>query len=557
MAINIELFVHGVPYGQKIWGPKGKEEQYLSSFYGPKWDTEVMKVDFKTFAGDVPQCYYSFIKGQNVCDSDGRLGGYFALTVRINVFYADVQNMYNILKAIYDKICVGLCVQEKNGTIQFLRNDFQSIDGKLKEIKEYLLNYLGLFSTSNDIVSLNGFTAKGEVAATSVNLLECTKSFAVNEIRKCGKIMVSAYYPTTKEAKTIAQYQAKIQTLAQQAQQEIQLANKSAQEKIDITTRQANERIDSLIRKNEEEIRKNQEMARNTLEHTKNEYERRIEEIKKNYADADIKMNALRHSISKYEKDLTEWKLQCNEKDKTIHKYHSTIQTLQQEVNKTNNVQKTLQAKISDKDTLINKLQQNNNILQQEIQKLRKKMSESHSNPEYSCANANRGDTALTLGTTKSFSEAMKSLFLKIKNLIVKLFCKYRKDVIIKNTPQPVAKSDQIPNHSTAPTVPDSQQLTSSSSQPPKEPVALSVQHSQQPTISSVQQPQQPVDHSVPNTQVAMNTTLPTVNDEDSQFVMRDKGLVESNDVIEAMAATPQEDHNEISNIEQDDNQFT
>lgn len=553
-SINIELFVHGVPYGQKIWGQKGKEEQYLSSFYGPKWDAEVMKIDVKTFVGDVPQCYYSFIKGQNVCDSDGRSGGYFALTVRINAFYADVQNMYNILKAIYDKICVGLCVQEKNGTIQFLRSDFQSIDGKLKQVKEYLLNYLSLFSTGKDIVPLNSFTTKGEVSATSVNLLECTKSFAVDQIRKSGKLMVSAYYPTSKEAKTIALYQEKMQAVVQQAQQEIQLANKSAQEKIDIITRQSNERIDSLVRKNEEEIRKNQEMARNTLELTKNDYERRIEEIKRKYADADVKMDTLKHSISKYEKEIEEWKLQCNEKDRAIHKYLSTIQTLQQEVSKTNNARKTVHAQISEKDTLISKLQQEIKKTQQEVQRLRKEVQGSQHNSNQ-CVNGR--NTSPELGTTKSFSEVVMDIFLRIRGHIVRLFRKDRKNEMETIPQQSVAQTVPNPQQPDRQSVSNPQQPVIQSVQNPQQPVRQSVPNSQQPVTQSVpnsqqsiaqsvQSPQQPFRQSVQNNQDTLYPTQPKANNEDLQTMMRNKGLPENTGVADAMDVTPQDEKNTI-----------
>jgi len=98
MGLNIDLVVHGVPMGQKMWGAKHEEELFFSSFYGAQWqETEVLRVETQTF-GNVTNCYYSFVKGNGVCDSNGRSGSYFALTLRMNCFYADVQNLYNILK---------------------------------------------------------------------------------------------------------------------------------------------------------------------------------------------------------------------------------------------------------------------------------------------------------------------------------------------------------------------------------------------------------------------------------------------------------------------------
>ena len=34
MALTIKLYVHGVPMGQKIWGPKDGDVSYIETFYG-------------------------------------------------------------------------------------------------------------------------------------------------------------------------------------------------------------------------------------------------------------------------------------------------------------------------------------------------------------------------------------------------------------------------------------------------------------------------------------------------------------------------------------------
>lgn len=326
MGLNINLFVHGVPMGQKIWGPKGEDERYLSSFYGPKWDTpEVMKVDVMTFGGST-QCYYSFVKGQNVCDSQGRAGAYFALTIRINAFYADVLNMYNILKAVYDKMCVGLCVQENNGSTKYMLADFQSIDGKLKEIEKHILNYISEFSVGEDIISLSGFASNSQASVQAVNLFECNKKVAFDIIKQIGKLSVSPCYLSSAAAKTVAQYKAEVQTTIQKAQQEISISQKSAQDK-----------IESITRKSQEELREVQEQSRIRLEQTKEENEKQIANIRQEYQEVDTKIDTLKRTIKERENEVSDWQSRCRQKDKEINGCNAAVLTLQQTVNKLQN----------------------------------------------------------------------------------------------------------------------------------------------------------------------------------------------------------------------------
>lgn len=313
MGLNINLFVHGVPMGQKIWGPKGDDERYLSSFYGPKWDVpELMKVDIMAIGG-VTQCYYTFVRGRNVCDSSGRAGSYFALTLKMNALYADVQNIYNILKAVYDKMCVGLCVQEDNGMVKYLLSDFQNIDGKLKEVEGHLLNYISKFSKSNDIVPLSGFTTNGQ--ATNMNLFECNRHVATEQMKKVGHLQVSPHYLSSESAKIVAQCKAETQSEIQKAQQEIQLLKKTTQEEKAVITKQAEERVDSITRKSQDDLKECQERYNARLAQTKEECNRLVAEIKNRYKDVDANIKSLEQSVKERSKENSNLKSQCKEKD--------------------------------------------------------------------------------------------------------------------------------------------------------------------------------------------------------------------------------------------------
>jgi hypothetical protein len=323
MSLNINLFVHGVPMGQKIWGPRGDDHRYISSFYGPQWDApEVMKIDIMTL-GSITYCYYSFVKGQNVYDSQGRDGSYIALTLKMNAFYGDIQNVYNILKAVYDKMCVGLCVTEKNGSTKFLLSDFQSIDDKLKAIERHILNYISEFSTTNDIINLNGFSVSGQGALDKINLHECTSHLAFEKIRHSGNLMVSPWYLSISAERTVSQFKAEMQKTTEKANQEIQIQQQSAQERINTITKQF-----------QEELRTSKEQSQKQLAQIKDENEQKIAAIKNQYADVDAKLNMLNQTIKEREREISDWQSQCKRKDKEIQSSIRNVEKLEHQISK-------------------------------------------------------------------------------------------------------------------------------------------------------------------------------------------------------------------------------
>lgn len=320
MGLKLNLLVHGVPMGQKIWGPKEGDQPYLSSFYGPKWDTpEVMKVDVMTFGG-VSYCYYSFVKGLNVCDAQGRSGSYFALTLRINAFYNDIQNIYSILKAAYEKMCVGLCVQESNNVTKYLISDFQNIEAQLKNIESRIISYISEFSVNEDIVRLSGFASNSQVVSPKVNLYECNKRVAL-EYGKKGKLMVSPCFLSATAASTVARYKTEIETTKQNAQQEMQELQRTTQAKISSVTNHC-----------QEDVRRCQEQARQEVEQAKMENDRKMSDLRQSYAHVDEKINRLNQTITGRDREIYELKKQHQQTEKDLKLRDSSIRKLEEEI---------------------------------------------------------------------------------------------------------------------------------------------------------------------------------------------------------------------------------
>ena len=254
MALNINLYVHGVPMGHKTWGVLGEDDNFIANFYSSKWPAkELMQVDIMECKGK-GYSYYTFVKGQNVMGYDNRTGSYFALTIRMDAYYADLQNMYKILSAAYEKMCVGRLVQKQGEGIKFIVQDFAVLDNELKGMENRIISYIGEFSNNKDLVSFSGFKTNGQQAAQTENLLECDNAKALNTVKATGKISVSPYYPSKEVKELISKNEDEMQKLRQMTSQQINEAHEKASQQIRNIESKAKEDIASVRRQASEEM---------------------------------------------------------------------------------------------------------------------------------------------------------------------------------------------------------------------------------------------------------------------------------------------------------------
>lgn len=254
MALNINLYVHGVPMGQKTWGVLREDDNFIGNFYSHKWPAkELMQVDIMECKGKV-YSYYTFVKGQNVMGYDNRTGSYFALTIRMDAYYADLQNMYKSLSAAYEKMCVGSLVQKQGEGIKFIVQDFAVIDAELKRIENRIISYIGEFSNNKDLISFSGFKTNSLLPVQTENLLECDNVKALNTVKATGKISVSPYYPSKKVKELISKNEDEMQKLRQMTSQQINEAHEKASQQIRNIESKAKEDMASVRRQASEEM---------------------------------------------------------------------------------------------------------------------------------------------------------------------------------------------------------------------------------------------------------------------------------------------------------------
>lgn len=216
MALDVRIIIHGVPSGHKYWGAEEQDESYIDSFYNQTANgaDEYMKVE--TNHGSV---YYTFVRPK-VRDVSGRKGSYFGLTLCINSYYADIQNIYHILSTVYQKMCLGTLLKEQQNIVQFSVADFNTKDAYLRKIHEEIINYIAIFSNGSDIKALANIPVS-RMAGKEINLLECTKEVAWSAIKADGCFLVSPFYLSTQSAQIKSKCDKDIALIKQQWSQEI------------------------------------------------------------------------------------------------------------------------------------------------------------------------------------------------------------------------------------------------------------------------------------------------------------------------------------------------
>lgn len=281
MEYKIKLFVHGNPDGQDIWGNPDVDAKYLDAFYGRKSEvTSQMFLEVMQFEGKT-NAYYTYYCSNSIQEKLGRKTGYFALTLRINYYYSDVQNIYNLLEAAFNKYIIGSVLEyTSGGGCRFKISQFNQVNDNLAALEKELEHYLMQFSCNQDFVSLNGFKSNGQNECGAINLLEATSNVVLPHVKSTGRISVSTLHPTSKEQQIISKMNSEIQAANLNAQQQISAVQQKAQQ--DVQTAQRDK-------------------------------EQGIQAIKNEYKDADKMMNQLRTQIDKANKNNAQLTSQIND----------------------------------------------------------------------------------------------------------------------------------------------------------------------------------------------------------------------------------------------------
>lgn len=193
MSFQVSVILHGVPEGHKILGrdTDDRDNKYVQSFYNQEgW----LYPEFLKAERIADKVYYTFIKCRNVFARDGRSGSYFGITLRMNCYYLDIQNIYWILKEAYQKMCIGTFVSDDGKNIRYLVSDFRDAGAEFESNNKRINEVIGSFSTAHDLLPLT--PADKTEGSKVISLADCTVAVAKNLLGRSGSLIVSALCPS-------------------------------------------------------------------------------------------------------------------------------------------------------------------------------------------------------------------------------------------------------------------------------------------------------------------------------------------------------------------------
>lgn len=228
MSFQVTVILHGVPAGYKSFGKiDGQDKDYVQTFYNSNdWDEpEFLKVERVA-----NKMFYTFIKCNNVNAYDGRSGSYLGITLRMNLYYADIQNIYSILKGVYKKLCIGTLVSDDGKRIQYIVSDFKDVGGKLEEYNKRIIDTISTFTSGSDLQTI-GQVCNGK-GTRCVNLMDCTESVAKEALAGSTSLKVSTYYASAADKRLRSEYDYKLSQAQQQYTHDMQKTESQYNEQI-------------------------------------------------------------------------------------------------------------------------------------------------------------------------------------------------------------------------------------------------------------------------------------------------------------------------------------
>lgn len=238
--MDVELFVHGVPNGEAFWGKDETCRNYMGQFYVECSD----EVRFLIQACELKGrrfCFYNYLVYKsagalepNVVGFDGRDGSYFGLTLRLDAYCKDVAKVYRILDTIYNVYILGKILKMDKSKLKYVTPDFSGVSTQLQLVETATMQLVQNAFVASDFSGINDF-AIGGTTLSKFNLNDCTPDRVLEQVKKCGLIAISPYYPTIKEIGLQQSYGAQMQTVQQQCEAKINaIVESNNREKNDI-----------------------------------------------------------------------------------------------------------------------------------------------------------------------------------------------------------------------------------------------------------------------------------------------------------------------------------
>ncbi|MBR6286431.1 MAG: hypothetical protein IKR18_05485 [Bacteroidaceae bacterium] len=216
--MDIELYFHGVPNGQKIFG-KDDARDYLSLFYGgndndePKLVVEIVSIGGKRY------CCYNLLNYSKVVANDGRDGSYIGVTLKMDRLWTDIKRVYNLLFWVLKFRLNGICLKESGEVTNFTVGSFEQVEGELNAVRNEVYKEIEKLYSKSDFKELPQL---GNVAKSGAryNINDYPNDALASAIEKNGYLVVSPFFPTRNELSAESRANKQIASIKASAEKE-------------------------------------------------------------------------------------------------------------------------------------------------------------------------------------------------------------------------------------------------------------------------------------------------------------------------------------------------
>lgn len=196
--MNIEVFLHGVPYGQDYYGLE-EETIFFQKFYNNEsGDIAKLVVETRNSGGKY-YTYYTYLRNKDVVDARGRAGSYFGLTLRLDEFCINLKNVYHILETVYEKNVVGTILLKDGPRMKYSRESFNDLKSDFDGVQNAVIQLFKYTFTAQDFVKA-GPEFIGKASAPSIfNVWDMSNELSYDIARQHSTFALNKFSLSQKE----------------------------------------------------------------------------------------------------------------------------------------------------------------------------------------------------------------------------------------------------------------------------------------------------------------------------------------------------------------------
>ena len=187
--MDVEVFLHGVPRGQDFFGLQDEQHQY-EIFYTRSNESVKLVVEVKR-KGATPYVYYNYLRYNGILGAAGRPGSYLGITLRLDMFYPDIQHIFRMLDMAFNKYVVGTIVTKNAYTYQYTSPDFSTKTKDIERLQQGVLVMLQATCVEDKFIKIEDSLVNPITTSPECHIDDATEGTTLATIKRYSRIVIS------------------------------------------------------------------------------------------------------------------------------------------------------------------------------------------------------------------------------------------------------------------------------------------------------------------------------------------------------------------------------